>query len=219
MTLAQQLIVDATDPYLTEAELRQLAISAQDAEVYAICVLPGRVRQATIMVARSRVLVRTLVGYPGGVHTASVKGLETRLALQEGAFELAVAPNLGYFLGDEEQNLKNEIAYVAKAVREVAPHKARSLSVVFDMERLQPQMIDRFAQLVLGAGGHGIHLDCKRIIEPDDLRSLLRALASRSTTDPVTLQTIVADAATAQALLDVGADYVMTPNAAEVIKP
>jgi deoxyribose-phosphate aldolase len=216
--LAQSLVVDATDPYLTEVDLRHLVIAAKDAGLHGLCVLPGWVAKAAIMVARSGVRVRTLIGYPGGVHVASVKGLETRLALQEGAYEVAVAPNMGYFLGGDELSLKNEIAYVAKALREVAPTRARTLGVIFDMARLQPDQIDRFGALVLTSGGHGVHLLLHRLVEPDTIRSLLRSLTTRSTTMPITIQMPVHDVMTAQALLNAGVHYIVTPNAAALAR-
>lgn len=215
---AHTLIVDATAPHLTEDELRQRAMAAKDSGVYGLCVLPGRVRQAVIMVARSGVRVRTLVGYPTGVHVPSVKALETRLALQEGANELAVVPNLGYFLGGEELQLSNEIGYVAKALREVAPARARGLAIVFDMAHVPGAQIERLGALLQRAGGHGLHLLWPQCPSPDTLRGLLRSYTSRLTTDAVSVQTPVPDAATAQALLDAGAEYLITPNAIELAR-
>jgi deoxyribose-phosphate aldolase len=213
--LAQSLIVDATDPYLTEADLRRLAMAAKDAGLHGLCVLPGWARKAAIMVARSGMRIRTLVGYPSGVHTPSVKGLETRLALQEGAYEVAVTPNLGYLRGGDQLSLKNEIAYVAKALREVAPARARTLGVVFDLDGLSAEQIGPLGALTLNAGGHGVYL-VAREITPDAVRSVLRGLTSRSTTMLVTLHTPVGDAATAQAFLDAGVQYLVTPNAGDL---
>ena len=215
--LARSLIADATNPYLTEVDLRRMAIAAKDAGLHGLCVLPGWAGKAAIMVARSGLRIRTLVGYPSGVHTASVKGLETRLALQEGASEVAVMPNLGYLRGGDELSLKNEIAYVAKALCEVAPARARALGVVFDLDRLSPDQIAPLGALALNAGGHGVYL-LAREIAPDAVRSLLRSLTSRSTTMYVTLHTSVSDAASAQALLDAGVHYLVTPNAADLAR-
>lgn len=215
---AGTLIVDATAPYLTEDQLRQRAMAAKDAALAGMCVLPGRVRLAAIMVARSGVRVRTLIGYPTGVHTPSVKALELRLALQEGANDVAVTPNLGYFLGGEELQLSNEISYVAKALREVAPARARNLAIVFDMAHIPVAQIERLGALLQRAGGHGLHLCWPQCPSPEALRALLRAYTSRLTTDVVSVQTPVPDVDTAQALLDVGAQYLITPNAAELAR-
>lgn len=213
---AHTLIVDATAPHLTEDELRRHAMAAKDAALYGICVLPGRVRQATIMVARSGVRVRTLIGYPTGVHTPSVKALELRLALQEGANDVAVAPNLGYFLGGEELQLSNEIAYVAKALREVAPARARNLAIVFDMAHVPLAQIERLGALLQRSGGHGLHLRWNTCPSPETLRALLRAYTSHLTTELVSVHAPVSDSETAQALLDAGAQYLITPNATEL---
>jgi hypothetical protein len=211
---ANALILDATAPYLSEDQLRRHAMTAKDAGVYGLCVLPGRVRQAAIMVARSVVRVRTLIGYPTGVHTPSVKALELRLALQEGANDVAVTPNLGYFLGGEDLQLSNELAYVAKALREVAPARARNLAIVLDMQHTPVAQIERLGALLQRSGGHGLHLLWPQCPSPDALRALLRAYASRLTTELVSVHAPVPDVDTAQALLDAGAHYLITPNAA-----
>lgn len=217
MTLpAHALIVDATAPSLSEAELRRHAMAAKDAGVYGLCVLPGRVSQAAIMVARSGLRIRTLIGYPTGVHTPSVKALELRLALQDGAAEVAVSPNLGYFLGGEELQLSNEIGYVGKALREVAPARARNMAIILDMAHVPLSAIDRLGGLLQRAGGHGLHLCWPQCPPPDSLRALLRAYTSRLTTDTVSVQTPIPDVATAQALLDAGAHYLISPNAIEL---
>lgn len=210
------LLADATDPYLSESQLRQIAMDTKDAGLYGMCVLPGRVRQAALMIARSGVRLRTLISYPTGVAVPSVKALETRLALQDGAHEVALAPNLGYFLGDEALHLTNEIAYVAKALREVAPAKARQLSIVFDMAGLPLTQVERFATITFGAGGHGVHLLLRDPATPDQIRTIARSLAQRSTTAPLSVQLFVPDAATARAILDAGANYIITPNAAQL---
>jgi deoxyribose-phosphate aldolase len=192
-------------------------MDAKDAGLHGLCVLPGWARKAAIMVARSGVRIRTLIGYPSGVHTPSVKGLETRLALQEGAYEVAVMPQLGYLRGGDELSLRNEIAYVAKALREVAPTRARTLGVVFDLDGLVPEQIAPLGAITLSAGGHGVYL-LAREITPDAVRSLLRRLTSRSTTMFVTLHTPVGDAATAQAFLEAGVHYLVTPKAADLVR-
>lgn len=217
-SLAQHLLVDATNPYLTEDQLRRLVIAAKDARVYGLCVLPGRAGQAAIMVTRSLLRVRTLIGFPTGVHVASVKGLETRLALQDGAAEIAVAPNIGYFLGGKELALRNEVAYVAKALREVAPSRARELAVVFDLQGLPQAQLGAFAGIVLGAGGHGLHLLSPQPLPVDTIRAILKALANRSTTTVVTIQMPVADIAMVQELVSAGVDFVITPNAADLAR-
>lgn len=214
---AHALLIDATGPQLSEADLRQRAMAAKDAGLYGLCVLPGRVSQAVIMVARSGVRVRTLIGYPTGVHAPSVKALELRLALQEGAAEVAVSPNLGYCQAEELQ-LTNEIGYVAKALREVAPARARNLAIIFDMRYVASAHVERLGALLQRAGGHGAHFRWPECPSPDQLRSLLRAYSSRLTTDTVSVQTPVPDVETAQALLDAGAQYLITPNAAELAR-
>lgn len=214
--VASALILDATAPTLTEAQLRQRAMAAKDAGLFGLCVLSGRVRQAAIMVARSNVHICTLIGFPTGVQAASVKALETRLALQDGAYDIAVTANLGYFFGEEELQLANEIAYVAKTQREVAPAKAHNLAIVIDMDAMPLTGLARLSAQVQRSGGHGFYLCWQVPPAPDQLRTVFNALSPRLTIDLITIHSPIADTTTAQAWLAAGAHYLVTPHAIEL---
>lgn len=208
----EQLIFDLTDPTLTTDLLRLHIMRAKDEQVHGICVLPGRVRNAGLMATRSSLEVRTLVGYPAGVHTASVKGLETRLALQDGAGHIAMTPNVGYFLGGQREELAQEIAYVAKALREVAPERARTLAVVVDLKLVPFDQVGAYVAAIIDAGGRGLHLVAAAETTPAQIRTLLQRFTTRSTSASVALQLRTGHESVAVAAwLATGIDYLLIP--------
>lgn len=205
----KRTILNLTDPLLTTDLLRQRIMGAKDANIYGICVLPGWARTAQIMAARSELRVRTLIGYPTGVQTASVKGLETRLAVQDGASELVITPNVGYFLGGQGDETTKEIGYVAKALREAAPDRARALAVLVDVNSLPAVQLAPFVALLLQAGGRGLHLRYTQPTTPQQAVSHLRQFTTRSTTASVALQLAPGQAAMGDDWLSSGVDYVL----------
>lgn len=209
---SQHTLLDLTAPTLTTDQLRLAIIRAKDDALGGVCVLPGRAQTVRLMTARSGLKVRTLVGYPTGVHAASVKGLEARLALQEGVDDIAVTPNVGYFLGGQIDELHKELAYVAKAVREVDPQKARTAAVLIHADLLSSDQTAAFALAALEGGLRGLHLHYAAPPTPDQVADLLRRLSGLSTTAGLVIH-LPAGSGDAQAFLLEGVNYVVTTPA------
>ncbi len=81
-------------PDSMEEEVRLACIGAKTQRLAALGLPPVWARFAAIALAGSSVRLDIFVGYPLGTHTPSVKGLEARLALEEGATEISFVPNL-----------------------------------------------------------------------------------------------------------------------------
>lgn len=139
-------------PDSMENDIRLLAIAAKDHEMAAICVPPVWARFAVTAVANSPVRVCVPSGYPMGTHTASTKGLEARLALEEGATEIAVVPNLAAYKTGYREIFRSDVAYVAKQCRLVNPDALVKVVLYLDLLSLAEQR--EVARIVQANGGH-----------------------------------------------------------------
>lgn len=121
MELGRRIEQTLLRPDSTENDVRLICMAAKDHGFAAVTVPPVWARFAVTAVAASPVGVCVPVGYPMGTHTASAKGLEARLALEEGAVEVTVVPNLAAFKTGYREIFRQDVAYVIKQCRLVNP--------------------------------------------------------------------------------------------------
>jgi deoxyribose-phosphate aldolase len=115
-------------PNLTDAELEQGCRLARDYQVVSVCIKPYAVRQAAALLAGSKVAVGTVIGFPHGSHSTSVKRFEAEQALSDGATELDMVVNIGKVLGKDWRYVADDI----KAVVDAA-HRGKALvKVIFE---------------------------------------------------------------------------------------
>jgi len=115
-------------PTMTEAELEQGCRLAASYEVASVCIKPFAVPLAAKILAGTRVGVGTTIGFPHGGHEPSIKVLESRRAIDDGATELDVVVNIGQVLGGRWDAVREDIT----AVTEVA-HQGRAIvKVIFE---------------------------------------------------------------------------------------
>lgn len=108
-------------PESNQDAVRHLCMAAKDMQIAAIGIPPAWARFASIALVDSTVRLDVPVGYPLGTHTASTKGLEARLALEEGAQEVTVVPNLAFYLSGWRERFHQDLDYVAKQARQANP--------------------------------------------------------------------------------------------------
>lgn len=101
-------------PTLTDAELREGCELALKYDVASVCIKPYAVRMATELLAGSDVLVGTVIGFPHGNSTTSIKVAETGQACQDGAVEIDMVVNIGKVLGEDWTYVADEIGVVHK---------------------------------------------------------------------------------------------------------
>ncbi|GAB4016923.1 deoxyribose-phosphate aldolase [Spirosoma migulaei] len=101
-------------PTLTDAELREGCELALHYDVASVCIKPYAVRMATELLAGSDVLVGTVIGFPHGASTTSLKVAETEQACQDGAVEIDMVVNIGKVLGEDWDYVADEIGVVHK---------------------------------------------------------------------------------------------------------
>src|SRR5918911_2399305 len=88
-------------PDATEGEVRRLCQEAAHHHFAAVCVLPCYVRLASRELRGTDVKVATVVSFPFGADTTTVKAAAIREAMSGGASELDVVMNISKFLSGE----------------------------------------------------------------------------------------------------------------------
>ncbi|WP_434311311.1 deoxyribose-phosphate aldolase [Hominifimenecus sp. rT4P-3] len=96
------------NPAATWAEIQQLCDDALTYETASVCIPPSYVKRVKAYVG-NQLRIGTVIGFPNGYSTTSVKAFEADDALKKGADELDMVINLGHIKGGEESCVYNEI--------------------------------------------------------------------------------------------------------------
>jgi len=156
MDIASRVQHTLLRPDCTEDEVRRVVMAASQVHLAAVSVLPVWARFAVTAAASSPVRVSVPVGYPLGTHTASVKGLEARLALEEGAAEIVLVPNLSAFKSGRREVFRQDLDYMLKHCRQTNPDAMVQVLVYADL--LSPTELGQVVRIVRDSGGHFILL-------------------------------------------------------------
>jgi len=107
----------------------QVAQYCEEADRYgfaSVCIYPAYVRQAAELLYKKRPQVCSVIGFPSGATTSTVKVYEAGEAIENGATELDVVINLGLLKAGKLDALHREIAEICemgqpvKAILEMA---------------------------------------------------------------------------------------------------
>jgi deoxyribose-phosphate aldolase len=134
-------------PELTDAELIAGCELAREYHVASVCIKPSSVQLAAHLLRGSDVLVGTVVGFPHGSSTTSVKVYEARQALDDGAAELDMVINIGWLRSGDDQRVEDDIRAVVHAVEGKALVK-----VILENAYLTDDEKRRGCQIVEAAG-------------------------------------------------------------------
>lgn len=111
-TLAQMIDHSLLHPTMTDKDLREGCALALKYGTASVCIKPYAVRQAAEWLKDSPVKVGTVVGFPHGGSTISIKVAETRQACEDGAVEIDMVVNIGKVLSNDWDYVRDEIAAV-----------------------------------------------------------------------------------------------------------
>jgi deoxyribose-phosphate aldolase len=102
-------------PAMPDAELEAGCRSAAGWGVATVCVKPYFTNRARKLLEGSAVKAGTTVGFPHGGQPISIKVVEAREALSEGAQELDMVINIGKAKGGDWHHLEDEISAIVEA--------------------------------------------------------------------------------------------------------
>lgn len=143
-------MIDHTNlrPDLIEEAILRLCREAQEYGFYAVCVHPCRVRIAASALRESEIRVCSVVGFPLGANTSRLKAAEATEAIADGANEIDMVMNIGWFKEGNRKLAEDDIGMVRKAIGgDVVLKVIIEAAILSDREKCDA------ATLVVQAGG------------------------------------------------------------------
>lgn len=101
-------------PTATVNEIEKLCQEAMEYQFFSVCVNSGYVPLAKQILKATDVKVCSVVGFPLGAMSTFAKIYETTQALQDGADEIDMVMNVGYFLSGQTDKVLEEIALIKR---------------------------------------------------------------------------------------------------------
>jgi deoxyribose-phosphate aldolase len=120
-------------PTMTDKDLKEGCALALQYDTASVCIKPYAVREAAGWLKGSNVLVGTVIGFPHGNSTTSIKVAECRQACLDGAVEIDMVVNIGKVLGGNWSYVKEEIA----AINAEARTHGAIVKVIFENDFLE----------------------------------------------------------------------------------
>ncbi|HAZ49149.1 MAG TPA: deoxyribose-phosphate aldolase [Cyanobacteria bacterium UBA11369] len=99
-------------PTATPEQVQQWCEEADRYKFATVCLYPVHVRQAVELLHNKKPKVCTVIGFPSGATTSTVKLYEAQEAVENGASELDVVINLGWLKAGKSKELHREIAEI-----------------------------------------------------------------------------------------------------------
>jgi deoxyribose-phosphate aldolase len=104
-------------PTQTDADLRAACKLCIEVGTASVCVKPSMVPLTAELLAGSRVVPSTVIGFPHGGTTTATKVRETEIACREGAREVDMVVNIGRVLAEDWQFAGDDIRAVVEAAK------------------------------------------------------------------------------------------------------
>ncbi|WP_163338860.1 deoxyribose-phosphate aldolase [Desulfopila sp. IMCC35008] len=135
-------------PDATRSQIEQICDEAILFGFFSVCVNPVHVKMVAEKLAGSGVRVCSVVGFPLGAHTSSMKAMETQQAIEDGAEEIDMVINIGA--------MKEGFAeYVEQDIRKVVEAAAGNIvKVIIETCLLSEKEIVEACLLAKKAGAH-----------------------------------------------------------------
>lgn len=118
-------------------DIERLCQEAVDYQFKAVCINPVFVDKAAAALNKSGVRVCTVVGFPLGASTTSVKVSETSEAVRNGAEEIDMVINIGALKAGDDFYVVNEIRKVVEAAQPALVKVIIEICLLSDQEKVQ----------------------------------------------------------------------------------
>jgi|SaaInlStandDraft_7_1057024.scaffolds.fasta_scaffold00033_60 deoxyribose-phosphate aldolase len=102
-------------PDATEDDIKTLCAEADEFQFATVCISPSYVPLAAKELENSSVKVCTVVGFPSGAHHPTIKAMETRRAIRDGAEEIDMVINVGALKSGNDELVYRDIRMVCEA--------------------------------------------------------------------------------------------------------
>lgn len=148
LDIAKMIDHSLLNPILTDEEMEAGCRLALAYNVASACVKPYYTRRCAEILAGSTVAASTVIGFPHGGHTTSVKVAEAEQALQDGGAELDMVVNIGKVLCQDWDYVQAEI----RSVTDLAHRGGAIVKVIFENCYLQDAHKIRLCEICAEVG-------------------------------------------------------------------
>jgi deoxyribose-phosphate aldolase len=116
LDIAKMIDHSLLNPVLTDEDLEKGCAIARQYDVASVCIKPYYLKRCAELLAGSNVAPSTVIGFPHGGNTTSIKLAETEQALADGGTELDMVVNIGKVLSGDWGFVREDIrAVVARS--------------------------------------------------------------------------------------------------------
>ena len=129
----------------TKAEVTQVLAEALKYDFASVCIQPCHVSYAAQYLKGSDVKVCTVIGFPLGANTSTVKAFETADAIKNGADEIDMVINIGALKDGQDETVLNDIVAVVQAAQD------KTVKVILETCLLSEEEIVKACQLCMQA--------------------------------------------------------------------
>lgn len=143
LTLAKMIDHSLLHPTMTDKEIVDGCLLAENYKVATVCVKPYAITNAKEILKGSGVGVCSVIGFPHGNSKLEIKLKETETALRDGADEIDMVINIGKFLSGDVEYVANEI----KELNNLVITDNCLLKVIFENDYLTDQQIIRLCEI------------------------------------------------------------------------
>ncbi len=133
-------------PEATKEQIKKLCEEAKEYDFKSVCVNTKQVAYAKELIIGSYVLVCTVIGFPLGANTTSVKAFETEDEIKNGADEIDMVVNIGAIKDQNFDLVKEDIKAVVKS------SKDKLVKVIIETCLLTDEEKRKLCEIVIEAG-------------------------------------------------------------------
>ncbi len=146
--IAQYIDHTLLKPEATQEDIRKLCEEARFLGVAAVCVNPVQVSFSAKQLRNSSIAVATVIGFPLGANTATIKAAEAQDALLNGATEMDMVINIGALKAGRYRVVRQDIEGVINAA------SGNIVKVIIETAFLTDQEKETACRLAREAGAH-----------------------------------------------------------------
>lgn len=197
----------------TKEEIIALCKEAKQYHFASVCVNPYRVGVASQELKNSGVEVCTVVGFPLGASQTSIKVMETKKAIKDGATEIDMVMNIGALKDKDYDKVKKDIKKVKKACS-----KNAILKVILETGMLEENEIIKACQLAVAAKADFVKTSTgfyEKKATVEAVKIMKDTVADKA---KVKAAGGIRDLKTAKAMIEAGADRLGTSATVNIVK-
>lgn len=124
-------------PFAGDQDYFQLVQTAQENRYLGVCVPPSKVGKLKHTVEQASIKLITVIGFPLGYNTTSVKLYEMSQAIGDGADELDVVINLSDLMDEKNSQIKDEL----QSLTDMAHKNNKIIKIIIESSLISEQQL------------------------------------------------------------------------------